>query len=314
MYRVELTEPGEVIRSIPALLGFYPRDSLVVVAVIGAGRHPMVVRADLSEPDKDVAVWCAVEAHHCGERVHAVMVVIVGGDRLEHDGLVDELEARADRAGIPFVFAAWIDVIEEGRVWESYTDSTCGRLADPRTSPLAVLTTYEGKTIQPSREAIEAGMRPTAAETALARRRELIEEFHRTLDAEAAEGAIRHAAARDELPETNEQFAVLVAALDIGEARDQAIRCMVDGDLQHYLALWQHVLHNVDGPDQRHPATMLAVASFLDGDSVRAAIATEIACRWAEPGSLPHLIHGALKTGMPPETFRAIAHDAIAPD
>ncbi|MGW5049721.1 DUF4192 domain-containing protein [Actinokineospora sp. NPDC004072] len=314
MYRVSLAEPGEIIRSIPALLGFYPTDSLVVVAVIGVGRHPMVLRADLSEPDKETAAWSAIEARHQrGEHVHVVLVVIVGGDPLEHRGVVDELQAKADRAGIPFAFAAWIDTIGEGQTWQSYTDSAHGRLADPRTSHIAVLATYEGRTIHSSREAIEAAMRPTAETAALARRRELIEKHRQSLEADAAEKVVRATASREELPETDEQFALLVAALHTGAARDQAIRCMVDGDLQHNLALWQHVLHNVDGADQHHPATMLAVANLLDGDRITATIATELACRWTEPGSLAHLIRSALDAGMSPETFCAIARDAIAP-
>jgi hypothetical protein len=48
--RVRLTDPSELIAAVPHLLGFHPRDSLVVIS-LDRRRLGMTLRADLVEQE-----------------------------------------------------------------------------------------------------------------------------------------------------------------------------------------------------------------------------------------------------------------------
>ncbi len=79
--RARVRDPGELLAALPYLLGFHPRDSLVVIAFDGpSGRRVgMTQRVDLPAPAHVPQVSAAVAANVLLGRPAAAAVLVVGG-------------------------------------------------------------------------------------------------------------------------------------------------------------------------------------------------------------------------------------------
>ena len=127
--------PGALIAALPAVLGFVPEKSLVLVS-LEDGRMGAVMRADLAADLPDNIDRLAEIAATSG--ADTVIVVIVDADgalcpmcNADHRQLCDALtEALAGHA-VGLYAAHVVDRVEDGGSWRCIDD--CGAQADPPT-------------------------------------------------------------------------------------------------------------------------------------------------------------------------------------
>lgn len=240
-------EPGQLISSVPALLGFVPARSLVVVCLRSAGSVTTagpVIRQDLPEHADHREACAAVIASIC-EREHvrrAVLIVIDDrvSNSLDHGPTVDAVTADLAvhgclvrgsyftpeiAAGMPWCEIAGTVAVEDPARW-SAGNHRCGVLPDPGTSDLALMRVISGMPVAPDRAALEEALRPVAS----SRRREVRRALaghrgHR--DSRAAwavvQAAVRDVAAPDGAELGADRIADLAVALRDVRVRDAAL-------------------------------------------------------------------------------------------
>ncbi|WP_290054644.1 DUF4192 domain-containing protein, partial [Nocardia nova] len=161
----------------PALLGFYPVDSLVVALL---ERRPpadevcikVVARHDLSISDKRLtAVVTQLADLAAHENASAVLVLLVDStaqpasaphDR--HTHILDILDRALTTRGVVLASAWATRVIEAGAPWWSLPDATeSGVVPDPDASALAATVVVEGHPIHRSREELTRLIEPDPA-------------------------------------------------------------------------------------------------------------------------------------------------------
>ncbi len=128
-FDVSISDPGEIAAALPSLLGFRPRESMVLVSLTGpsGGRVGLTVRADLPSAEGARETAAVVTRSVRRDRPRGVLVAVVselpdvvgGGDAgelsgLPHRGLVHEVVLALAGDDIP-VRAALL--VRAGRWW-----------------------------------------------------------------------------------------------------------------------------------------------------------------------------------------------------
>jgi hypothetical protein len=155
--RIRLSDPSELIAAVPHLLGFHPRDSVVLLALHGKSLG-LTLRADLVDHAHAAVLAEQLLPPIARQRPTGVAVIVVGGTITAagdppHRALVDALDNVLTGAGLPVVHAAWTTETAYGAPWRCYDDPLCaGTVADPTTSPLAVASVAAGAVTFNSRE------------------------------------------------------------------------------------------------------------------------------------------------------------------
>uniref|UniRef100_UPI003EBAB976 DUF4192 domain-containing protein n=2 Tax=Amycolatopsis TaxID=1813 RepID=UPI003EBAB976 len=172
---VTLSAFDELVAAVPALLGFYPCDSLVVIAV----RERQVVcsaRVDLSVARSSATELCErMRASLRSEQLTGLVLVVVtsGSETSEPPPEAEVVNAVRDgfeRRGLPVKHCLWTAAIRQGAQWRCYHHPDCsGFVADPGSSPLAAAAVLAGKAAYVSREDLAASLAP-ADEGVLVRR------------------------------------------------------------------------------------------------------------------------------------------------
>ena len=163
--KIMLRSPGAFAAAIPALVGFYPHDSLVAV-FLGEGHVIVTMRLDLPEELSEVAEYVA----STGMNVKADELILViccakQGDLLPHGHGVDALLAACEEVS---VFVRDVLLIDDGRFW-SYM------CQDDQCCPSEGTLISEGYSLEAER--IGAGL-PAVAQS----RDELVERYRPRLE------------------------------------------------------------------------------------------------------------------------------------
>jgi hypothetical protein len=321
---VRLSDPSELIAAIPHLLGFHPRDSVVLLALHGKGLG-LTVRADLVTDDQAPLLAEHLLTPIARQRPSGVALVVIGGDpvpdgELPHRVLVNVIDDVLIGAGLPVVHAAWTTETANGAPWRCYDDPLCaGTVADPTASPLAVATVAAGAVTFSSREELAALL--TADDpTVLQRRAALLDaaDAEHPLSARAVRqrratltGLYRAAAVAD--PELSDSIIAEVAsALCDHRVRDACLPWCAGSGAVAAERLWLALVRATPAPERAEPAALLAFTAYLRGDGALASVALEVALEACPHHSLSTLLRAALDGGLPPELLRGVARDAAA--
>jgi uncharacterized protein DUF4192 len=312
--RVRLDDLTDLASAVPHMLGFYPNDSLVVIALRGPReRLSFTMRLDLPDPQdyEDVAHMTAVRMDHA--QADAVMLFVYTDATDREHGLPqrDLVNAVADALSVPLREALLID---DGRLW-SYlcADERCcpavGRLMRPD-SPgalaLAAANALHGNVVLPDRDALVAttvAIAGVAAESMLqaiervdlddlAERNDLLDELCERISDSSA--ALSH-----------DDAAVLVLRLhDIG-FRDEVISRLAarDDTLERLVA---DVARLAQPPYDAPAAAVLAMSAYLRGDGVVAGAAAERALDTDPSYSLAQLVLDSLARQLDPAAVREV--------
>lgn len=330
---LRLTAPPDIVTAIPALLGFYPAESLVLVS-IGMADGPYVrftLRIDLPPPGASAEVARDLVGIDALRESNEILVVVVGGGgppgrrgRPPRAELVTAVAAQCERAGIPLRASVWVAEIAKGARWSCYGGCHCaGSLPDPACAPITAEMVADGKVIYADRAEVERLVMP-GHEPTLARRSELIELYLDKMEREGrelpfggAEGLALvtrwvDAAATELPPLTDEDVLSLGLALSDPLVRDVCLGLTFGSSAEPARRLWAALVKELPDPEVAEPAVLLAFSAVMRGDSAVATVALERA-QLAWPGHhLSAMFLDALSSGASPAMLRATFAEGIA--
>ncbi|MBV9320899.1 MAG: DUF4192 domain-containing protein, partial [Mycobacterium sp.] len=156
-----LNRPGALIAALPAILGFVPEKSLVLVSIAN-GEMGSVLRVDLSRVLADQAGQLAQVA--AAAEPEAAIVVIVDADGAhcpmcneEYRQLCDALTEAVSQHGIEMWAAHVVDRIVAGGRWHCVDSCGAGSVIDdPTASPLAAAAVLDGRRLYARRADLQA--------------------------------------------------------------------------------------------------------------------------------------------------------------
>ncbi|MFJ9782533.1 DUF4192 domain-containing protein [Amycolatopsis sp. NPDC101161] len=305
-----MTDEG-LLAAIPALIGFVPTDSLVIVAAVvhadGTVRAGRISRFDL-----DLAmrlpgmVVTTLSRALGGQPVRRLTGAVVHDNSsatndLPYRAQLHELTHRLHEAGFTNVELLHVPAFTAGAVWSCYGDADhTGTLPDPAISPATTERVLHGDRVYGNRDAFLAQFvpAPTDIRDSIATLADPIAEDVQTEELAGDFPRLRRrlqliddavtAATHGRLPTDQHEIAELIAALssfllrDIHLIQDTEQRCGAAQSL--WLHLWRHA-------SDRYAPTMTAltaVTAFLRKDGAVAGLIIE---RGPRPTKLTRLVH-----------------------
>jgi hypothetical protein len=322
--RIRLSDPAELIAAVPHLLGFHPRNSIVLMVLHGK-RLGLTLRADLVDEDEAPLLAERLLPPIARQQPTGVAVVVVGGDtapdgRPPHRVLVDALDNVLTEAGLTLVHAAWTAETVRGAAWHCYDDPLCiGTVPDPATSPVAAATVAAGAVTFSSREEM-AELVAAEDPVALQRRAALLAAADAEHPMSSRLVALRltrlrelhRAAAAGDLTLSDSTVTEVASALCDHRVRDACLPWCTGPDAVGAERLWLALVRATPAPERAEPAALLALTVYLRGDGAFAGLALDTALRACPQHSLSGLLRAALEGGLPPELLRSVAQDAAA--
>lgn len=318
----ELNRPGALIAALPAILGFVPEKSLVLVSLEDGGLGS-VMRADLSDELPD-HVGELAEVAAAADPDAAIMVIVdAEGAQCpvcneEYRTLCDALTEALEQHGIDRYGAHVVDQIAPGGRW--HCADGCGdggEIDDPSSSPLAVAAVLEGRrlysrradlqaviALDPVRSAALAGM---ADEAAAAR-----EVAHRADPAGCCRSDVQNALAAADRISAGEQlsdaeFAQLGCSLRDVQVRDTLYALAVAENADAAESLWSLLARLLPPPWRVEPLVLLAFSAYVRGDGPLAGVSLEAALRCDPRHRMAGMLDRALQSGLRPKDIRQLA-------
>ena len=270
---VRLDGPAVLVTSIPALLGFHPQHSAVVILLRG-GWVVLTVRVDLPGPEECLSAY--VEhlldaALPATDADRAALVIIAS--RPWRD-LADALGAELGHRSIDLRVSLWVPSTRPGAPWRCHDGCCEGSVGDAAMGPLAVAEAVtSGRRILPSRDAIAADLAPTVDTETMARRAEQI--ANSLLRPGVCSGMAAVMAALEELGTgrlaLDEQRVVhLALALHEVGVRDRVLRALTGHSRPLFHTLWLTLVREVPTPHVVVVASLLATTAMLNGEGALA--------------------------------------------
>lgn len=326
---VRLSNPAELIAALPYLVGFHPRDSLVVVCLHGTPPQiGLAVRADLPPTGQERELAEALLGPVAIRRPMGVLLVVLGGGRphplfgLPGAAAVTAVSETLERHGIPTLQTLWAESPDANAAWSCFDHCCGGRLPDPEASTVAAATAAAGVVTFADRDEMRRLVAPDD-ERVLGRRGALLDAAVEAVEHELAGNAPgvtgRHlalvldavdAAGRGELPATDEHVVQLAVALADQQVRDWCLRLCRGDKAVAAEQLWLALTRATPAPEVANPATLAALSAYLRGNGALVGMALDRALE-AWPGhDLATLLAKALQGGLPPSALALFAEDA----
>jgi hypothetical protein len=320
---VRVREPGELVAAVPVLLGFHPRESLVLVATGGGSgrRLGLTLRVDLPPPEdvRDHAV-CAAE-HLLLDTPAGAAVVVVAAAAAPHVELVRQVVQELERHQVRAHTVLWAESTSEGARWSCYDTCECtGVVPDFSTTTFAAAAVTAGQVVWADRRELEALVAPADPERIRRREALLIQATDEALarpdpsaavtaavDAAVVDAAVADAAA-GRLVLDDARIVALAGALAVPAIRDAALLQCIGPAAVAAEQLWTALVRETPDPEAAEPAVLLAVSALMRGDGALANIALDRA-EHAWPGHrLAAIVRSGL-LGMRPEQIRGLLRD-----
>jgi Domain of unknown function (DUF4192) len=307
----QLNRPGALIAALPAVLGFVPEKSLVLVT-IDRGELGCVMRVDLS-PELPGSVGHLAEVAGSARPDAAIAVVVDAegaGCRLCNDEYRDLHEALADGlAGYAIELLDFhvVDTVGPGGRWHCL-DGSGGTVDDPSASPLAMAAVLDGRRLYARREELLEVIEVTDAAAsnaltgAIRAHSDEVDEVRGIQDAMAA--AARVAAGQ---PLSEAVTARLACALTEPRVRDLLYALAVGERAAQAEALWAVLSRTLPPPWRVEALVLLAFSAYARGDGPLAGVSLEAALRCDATHRMAGMLDTALQSGMRPEQIRELA-------
>lgn len=316
--------PGALIAALPALLGFVPEKSLVLVSVEDAGRMGAVMRADLSdELTANVEQLAQLAANSGAVRVVAVVVDADGAlcpmCNDEHRRLCDALGEALRGCDVDLHAAHVVDRVEAGGRWHCVDGcGSSGAVEDPYASPLAVAAVLDGRRLYGSRADLAAVIATGDADRTAALAESIPSCAERRdadwladpngrgrRDVEYARSAAARVVAGCAL--TDDEVGELAVALTDVAVRDTLYALAVGSEGAAAESLWALLARVLPSPWRSEALVLLAFSAYARGDGPLAGVSLEAALR-SDPGHrMAGMLDTALQSGMRPEQIRELA-------
>ncbi len=347
----KISGPGDLIAAIPALLGFVPHRSLLLMCIdeqeLGRQTLGTVMRHDLilAEREGD-AGWrggivtpemIEVIDRYCEvcERndVHTAVAVIVDDRAAIQDNrntddprfenlattLIDRLSGRGTRLSQVFLTA---DLVA-GSPWSSLTGTPAhGRVSDPTLSPIALANLVEGRRVHSSRSALEDVLAPvdSALSVEVAECIEAARESDNGTDKQRLSRIVAQisawAATSSDRPAVVELPPTKVAEFGVAlthlMVRDGLLAMALTASVDIAEQLWTFLMKLLPAPERACAATLLGFSAYSRGEGALAAVAIDIALDADPDYSLARLLDRSLLAGAKPDMIREVALSGYA--
>ncbi|MCZ2839786.1 DUF4192 domain-containing protein [Modestobacter sp. VKM Ac-2985] len=347
---VRLSEPGEVVAALPHLLGFRPRESLVLVSLRGprGRRLGLTARVDLPAPEHRRQVVSGLVRSLLTDGPEAALLVVVSeaADEpavpigapdtppldaaqldLAHRDLTHEVVLALDAVGVPLREAL---LVRRDRWWSYDCTAACcapeaGTPLPAGTSELAAASVVDGQVVEDERAALARRIAPVgflAAEAmaracdevgdALARR---TAELGWDVLVEEGWAAVR-AAVEATGPEagggrlSDREVARLAWGLRDHDLRDRALTLALGESAAAAEVVWTELTRRSPAPLDAAPATLLAVSAWVRGDGALANVALERALHSEPSYTFAGLLRSALDACLSPTEMRRLIRQA----
>jgi Domain of unknown function (DUF4192) len=337
---VRISDPGDIAAALPALIGFHPHESVLLVALGGpsGSRVGLTVRADLPARAASPAVAYALARSVATDEPAGVVVAVVSDAPddaeplpgqpvdevvagLPHRDVVHELVVALAGLGIPVRDAL---LVRRGRWWSYDCPEPCcapdgGTPLPAGVTELEVASVASGVVVERDRTALEARIAPLG-EPALAAMEALTWRIgDRRARAALADPDAEARRSWDTVvrvlgrcrPGATERLGdrdvarVLWALADI-RVRDRALGFALGDDAAAAEALWTECTRRAPAPLDAAPATLLAVSAWLRGDGALANVALERALTSRPTYTFAQLLSQGLAACLPPAELRAM--------
>lgn len=333
---IRLSDPGELLAAVPALLGHYPEQSLILLALGGERGSELVaaLRQDLVPDDeghwRPEGVLEQFVALFNREQCHGVVAVLVDDEAPAHSALHREIaelvSARLDAEGAdPTCVYACESIEMDARWWSVGAERRSGRIADPETSPLTLAYVFAGRQIRRNRTEFDeliapdpqqqaqvwalmlAGAESADLELSLGAARDCGVSYQRRRVKQVL-AQIRHVDAGEPL------LAVEIAELGIALAdhgvRDALVGLAVTVEAVAAEQLWLLLTRTLPDPARADAAVLLSYCAYLRGDGCLASAAVDAALCSAPGHRLASLLAQSVRCGLHPQVVRGIAERA----
>lgn len=327
-HHLSVDGPGDLIAAIPALLGFVPENSLVLVCLVDGTveavmRHDLLDHADGHRVHPDMFGILERFADVCErEGVGDTVAVVIGADTEpgDHWSLVDTLDDELAVRNVRLADAHFVERIEPGERWTSLRPFVAGGplekgiLPDPYSSSVTAAHVLRGRQIHRSRDELARLLAPAGpeAQAALAQARERAAYADNRSDADALSDVLTYlaeASGSGDVP--------VVAAADVSvcleriDVRDVALAFSLTELAPGAELMWEYLTRTLTGAAVADPATLLAYGAYLHGEGPLAGVALDIA-RSADPSHrLSALLDTSLQNGMRPSTVRELTAASV---
>lgn len=322
----ELNRPGALIAALPAVLGFVPENSLVLVSV-DDGELGAVMRVDLSDALAErVAHLAEVAAAAAPEAAIAVIVDADGaacaGCNDDHRQLCTALEEALAQHDIELWAAHVVDRVARGGRWHCVDGcGSGGAVDDPSASPLAAAAVLDGRRLYARRADLQAviavddpgrsarladAVRREAARREAAHRDDPASDvlLHRR-DVESAMATASRVAGGAAL--SDRELAALGCALSDVQVRDTLYALAVGESAGDAESLWALLARTLPAPWRVEPLVLLAYSAYARGDGPLAGVSLEAALRCDPDHRMAGMLDQALQSGIRPEHIRDLA-------
>lgn len=319
----KLNRPGALIAALPAVLGFVPENSLVLVSLDG-GDLGAVMRVDLSEELTGRIGHLAEVA--AAARPDAAIAVIVNEDGAhcpscneEYRQLCDTLANALSHNGIELWAAHVVDRVALGGRWHCVDGcGSSGVVDDPSASPLAAAAVLDGRRLYARRADLQAVIAVQGAARSAALIGVIDRYATRRLATQPADPArraradVKHAmtsasrvAAGQALSST--QLAKLSCALSDAQVRDILYALAVGENAGEAETLWALLARTLPPPWRVEALVLLAFSAYARGDGPLAGVSLEAALRCEPEHRIAGMLDTALQSGLRPEDIRELA-------
>ncbi|OBK50676.1 DUF4192 domain-containing protein [Mycobacterium kubicae] len=319
----ELNRPAALIAAIPAILGFVPEKSLVLVS-LDDGELGAVMRADLSAALGDQIEHLAEVA--AAAAPEAAIAVIVDADaaqcpvcNAEHRQLCDQLSEALAEHDIVLWAAHVVDRIAVGGRWHCVDGCGAGGVIDdPAASPLAAAAVLDGRRLYARRADLQAVIaaddpaRSAELGVALQRYSAVRKHARRADPAGCSRQDVQKAmaaAARvaDGQALSDAELTELGCALSDVQVRDTLYALAVGEDAGAAEALWAVLTRLLPEPWRVEALVLLAFSAYARGDGPLAGVSLDAALRCRPSHRMAGMLDTALQSGLRPERIRELA-------
>ena len=317
-----INKPGTLIAALPAVLGFVPEKSLVLVT-FDDGEMGCVMRIDLIDDVFDAVGHMAKVAATAGP--DAAVAVIVDEDATtcrmckdEHRLLADALGDALSEWGIDLLGVHVVDRVAAGGRWHCADGRVyAGTVEDPTASPMAAAAVLDGRRLYSRRADLQAVIAVAdPARTAGLRGAFKAATDAATVDADQrpdadARADVEHAmaaaagAVEGRCP-SDADLARLAYGLTDPRVRDTLYALAVGRDAASAESLWVLLARTLPEPWRAEPLVLLAFSTYARGDGPLAGVSLEAALRCNPGHRMARMLDQALQSGMRPEQIREL--------
>jgi hypothetical protein len=319
----QLNRPGALIAALPAVLGFVPECSLVLVS-LDSGELGSVMRIDLGDGLVD-RIGHLAEVAAAAEPDAAIAVVVDAdgarcpGCNEEYRELCEMLRDALSQCGIVLLAAHVVDRVAFGGRWHCADGcGASGEVDDPSASPLAVAAVFDGRRLYPRRADLQAVVAVddpshSAGLAATIKQQMVTREAAYRADPEGCCRRDLHSAMAAAARVVNGQslsdaeLAKLGCALSDAQVRDALYALAVGEDAGAAESLWAEMARRLPQPWRVEALVLLAFSAYARGDGPLAGVSLEAALRCAPDHRMAGMLDMALQSGLRPERIRDLA-------